>query len=132
MGSSGGGGGSGEPQKISFITNPIYELRQVGEVKFGTGARSALLGAMGGALPRLSLEQQETVSRAKKYAMEQSIKMVLMKQTIAHQQQVSDPRTFGQQRCRMCVSNAIWTHFFRPSSNWPRRGRRCNDNRHWR
>lgn len=77
-----------EAQKKSFITTPIYELRQVGEVKFGAGARSAALGILGGALPRLSLEQQETVSRAKKYAMEQSIKMVLMKQTLAHQQQV--------------------------------------------
>lgn len=77
------------PKKKPFITTPIYELRQVGEVKFGPGARSALLGNLGGAMPRLSLEQQETVTRAKKYAMEQSIKMVLMKQTLAHQQQVS-------------------------------------------
>lgn len=60
----------------------------MGDVKFGPGARTALLGILGGALPRLSLEQQETVTRAKKYAMEQSIKMVLMKQTLAHQQQV--------------------------------------------
>jgi hypothetical protein len=29
----------------------------------------------------------ETVTKAKKYAMEQSIRMVLMKQTLAHQQQ---------------------------------------------
>lgn len=78
----------GASQKKPFITTPIYELRQVGDVKFGPGARSALLGTRGGALPRLSLEQQETVSRAKKYAMEQSIKMVLMKQTLAQQQQV--------------------------------------------
>lgn len=37
---------------------------------------------------KLSNEQTEAVSRAKRYAMEQSIKMVLMKQTLAHQQQV--------------------------------------------
>lgn len=78
-----------EAQKKAFITTPIYELRQVGEVKYGTGARTAQSGALGGALPRLTLEQQETVTRAKKYAMEQSIKMVLMKQTLAHQQQVN-------------------------------------------
>lgn len=42
---------------------------------------------LGGSLPRLSTEQQDTVTKAKKYAMEQSIKMVLMKQTLAHQQQ---------------------------------------------
>ncbi|XP_068437772.1 poly(U)-binding-splicing factor PUF60-like isoform X8 [Clinocottus analis] len=45
----------------------------------GTGAK---LG-----LPPLTPEQQEALQRAKKYAMEQSIKSVLVKQTIAHQQQ---------------------------------------------
>jgi len=38
-------------------------------------------------LPPLNAEQQARVDRAKKYAMEQSIKSVLVKQTIAHQQQ---------------------------------------------
>ena len=38
-------------------------------------------------LPTLTTEQQEAVQKAKKYAMEQSIKSVLVKQTIAHQQQ---------------------------------------------
>lgn len=38
-------------------------------------------------LPKLNTSQQESVQRAKKYAMEQSIKSVLVKQTIAHQQQ---------------------------------------------
>ncbi|KAK7881695.1 hypothetical protein WMY93_030104 [Mugilogobius chulae] len=38
-------------------------------------------------LPPLTSEQQEALQRAKKYAMEQSIKSVLVKQTIAHQQQ---------------------------------------------
>ncbi|CAL8321903.1 unnamed protein product [Boreogadus saida] len=45
----------------------------------GTGAK---LG-----LPPLTPEQQEALQRAKKFAMEQSIKSVLVKQTIAHQQQ---------------------------------------------
>lgn len=62
-------------------------MKQYGEVIFGANTRSALLGILGGALPRLNSEQHEIVTRAKKYAMEQSIKMVLMKQTIAHQQQ---------------------------------------------
>lgn len=66
----------------------MYDLKQTGEVKFGPGTRSALLGLLGGALPKLNSEQHDTVSKAKKYAMEQSIKMVLMKQTLAHQQQV--------------------------------------------
>ncbi|KFO69753.1 Poly(U)-binding-splicing factor PUF60, partial [Cuculus canorus] len=38
-------------------------------------------------LPPLTPEQQEALQKAKKYAMEQSIKSVLVKQTIAHQQQ---------------------------------------------
>ncbi|KAM6971494.1 poly(U)-binding-splicing factor PUF60-like isoform 1-T1 [Tautogolabrus adspersus] len=38
-------------------------------------------------LPPLTPEQQEALQMAKKYAMEQSIKSVLVKQTIAHQQQ---------------------------------------------
>lgn len=55
----------------------------------GPGAKySTLPGILGAALPKISSEQQDTVNRAKKYAMEQSIKMVLMKQTLAHQQQV--------------------------------------------
>ena len=37
-------------------------------------------------LPKLTPEQQAAVQKAKKYAMEQSIKMVLMKQTHQHQQ----------------------------------------------
>ncbi|XP_069477949.1 poly(U)-binding-splicing factor PUF60 isoform X1 [Ambystoma mexicanum] len=38
-------------------------------------------------LPPLTADQQEALQKAKKYAMEQSIKSVLVKQTIAHQQQ---------------------------------------------
>lgn len=54
----------------------------------GPGAKCSTLPAiLGGSLPRLSSEQSDAVTRAKKYAMEQSIKMVLMKQTLAHQQQ---------------------------------------------
>lgn len=76
--------------KKPFMAAPVSDIRQIGEVKFGQAARSALLGILGGSLPKLSIDQQETVAKAKKYAMEQSIKMVLMKQTLAHQQQVSD------------------------------------------
>lgn len=47
-----------------------------------------ILGILGSPLPKMTAEQQDAVTRAKKYAMEQSIKMVLMKQTLAHQQQV--------------------------------------------
>jgi len=61
-----------------FIAHPI-----------GPGAKYLTLpGILGAGLPKITSEQQDTVNRAKKYAMEQSIKMVLMKQTLAHQQQV--------------------------------------------
>ena len=40
-------------------------------------------------LAKLSSSQADAIQKAKKYAMEQSIKCVLVKQTIAHQQQVS-------------------------------------------
>lgn len=54
----------------------------------GPGAKSTLVSVLGGGLPKLTSDQEEAVKKAKKYAMEQSIKMVLMKQTLAHQQQV--------------------------------------------
>lgn len=58
-------------------------------VVLGPGAKYlSLPGLLGGGLPKISTDQQDAVSRAKKYAMEQSIRLVLMKQTQAHQQQV--------------------------------------------
>ena len=61
----------------------IGHLEQTGPLVIGPGARRN----MGLPLPKLSSEQNAAVQKAKKYAMEQSIKMVLMKQTLAHQQQ---------------------------------------------
>ncbi|KAJ8921625.1 hypothetical protein NQ315_010534 [Exocentrus adspersus] len=84
------------PAKIPRIGGPceginyIYDLSQTGEVITGPGAHSnTIAGILGGALPKLSSDDADAVSKAKKYAMEQSIRMVLMKQTIAYQQQVS-------------------------------------------
>lgn len=45
-------------------------------------------------------EQQEALQKAKKYAMEQSIKSVLVKQTIAHQQQQLTNLQMAAQRQR--------------------------------
>ncbi|CAK1541963.1 unnamed protein product [Leptosia nina] len=91
------------------------ELQQVGEVHSGPGAKwalGALPALLGGQLPRLSSDQSDCVSRAKKYAMEQSIKMVLMKQTLAHQQQqMASQRTQVQRQqalalmCRVYVGS---------------------------
>ncbi|XP_035672053.1 poly(U)-binding-splicing factor PUF60-like isoform X1 [Branchiostoma floridae] len=51
-------------------------------------------------LPPLTKDQQEAVTKAKKYAMEQSIKSVLVKQTIAHQQQQMTNLQIAAQRQR--------------------------------
>ncbi|XP_004636608.1 poly(U)-binding-splicing factor PUF60 [Octodon degus] len=51
-------------------------------------------------LPPLTSEQQEALQKAKKYAMEQSIKSVLVKQTIAHQQQQLTNLQMAAQRQR--------------------------------
>ncbi|XP_073845467.1 poly(U)-binding-splicing factor hfp isoform X2 [Musca autumnalis] len=98
--------------KIPYISQPVYDLKQTGDVKFGPGTRSPLLGLLGGALPKLSSDQHDAVSKAKKYAMEQSIKMVLMKQTLAHQQQqLASQRTQVQRQqalalmCRVYVGS---------------------------
>lgn len=102
------------PPAGDLFSAPIYDLQQMGDVYTGvygddtmadvarTDALTAMMShriagpgtkcstlpaILGGTMPRLSSEQADAVSRAKKYAMEQSIKMVLMKQTLAHQQQ---------------------------------------------
>lgn len=64
------------------------QMEQTGPVLAGPGALKTPTGILGLGLMKLTSEQQEMVTKAKKYAMEQSIKNVLMKQTIAHQQQV--------------------------------------------
>ncbi|KAI8434533.1 hypothetical protein MSG28_012532 [Choristoneura fumiferana] len=92
---------------------PLYDLQQVGDVYSGPGAKwSQLPAALGGALPRLAGDAADAVARAKKYAMEQSIKMVLMKQTLAHQQQqMASQRTQVQRQqalalmCRVYVGS---------------------------
>ncbi|XP_050305152.1 poly(U)-binding-splicing factor half pint isoform X4 [Anthonomus grandis grandis] len=87
----------------------IYDLEQTGEVVTGPGAiDNSVAGILGGALPKLSSDQSESVAKAKKYAMEQSIRMVLMKQTIAYQQQKN--KTFQRHQvlvlmCRVYVGS---------------------------
>ncbi|KAF4518986.1 hypothetical protein B566_EDAN007774 [Ephemera danica] len=78
-------------KKISFL--PLTPCNAL----VGPGAKRDVIlqGLLGQGLPKLSSDQQDHVTRAKKYAMEQSIKMVLMKQTLAHQQQVGIPFTLA-------------------------------------
>ncbi|XP_048517296.1 poly(U)-binding-splicing factor half pint isoform X4 [Dendroctonus ponderosae] len=87
----------------------ISDLNQTEEVVTGPGAISnSVAGILGGVLPKLSSDQADAVAKAKKYAMEQSIRMVLMKQTIAYQQQKN--KTFQRHQvlvlmCRVYVGS---------------------------
>ena len=74
---------------------PLEQLPQRGPVLEGPGAKrdKAFIP------PRLGYSQQELVQKSKKFCMEQSIKSVLVKQTIAHQQQVS-----WQMQVKFCSS----------------------------
>ncbi|XP_038045466.1 poly(U)-binding-splicing factor PUF60-like isoform X2 [Patiria miniata] len=70
---------------------------QMGPVLAGPGAKKELM--MGG-MVKLTPDQQEALNRAKKYAMEQNIKSVLVKQTLAHQQQQMSNLQMAAQRQR--------------------------------
>jgi hypothetical protein len=59
------------------MPEPILNLDQTGPLVMGTGARRGdSTAGLTGPLPRLSDEQSIALQLAKKYAMEQSIKMV--------------------------------------------------------
>nr|XP_006817842.1 PREDICTED: poly(U)-binding-splicing factor PUF60-like [Saccoglossus kowalevskii] len=74
---------------------PVF-AEQNGPVLAGPGAKKD--GPHG--LPRLTEGQQDFLTKAKKYAMEQSIKSVLVKQTLAHQQQQMTNLQMAAQRQR--------------------------------
>ncbi|XP_034945913.1 poly(U)-binding-splicing factor half pint-like [Chelonus insularis] len=66
----------------------IYDLNRTGQVIVGPGEKyHTLSDNLETRLPEISFKQQDAVRRAEKYAKEQSIKMVLKKRTVAHQQQ---------------------------------------------
>merc|ERR1712142_1419315 len=71
-------GGGGYP-------GPLPPLQESGGLVVGPGGKKEG-GRAAIALPKLSNSESLAIQRAKKYAMEQSIKIVLMKQTLAHQQ----------------------------------------------
>uniref|UniRef100_A0A1E1X4F3 Putative polypyrimidine tract-binding protein puf60 rrm superfamily n=1 Tax=Amblyomma aureolatum TaxID=187763 RepID=A0A1E1X4F3_9ACAR len=74
----------------------------MGPVLAGPGALKASPPLIGFGLMKLTPDQLEMVTRAKKFAMEQSIKSVLMKQTIAHQQQQQKTLQRHQALVLMC------------------------------
>lgn len=67
----------------------MMDTEQTGPLISGPGAKKEL-PLLGLQLSKLTTDQQDMLTKAKKYAMEQSIKVVLVKQTIAHQQQVGN------------------------------------------
>jgi len=69
-----------------YLEEPV-KVVQVDKLVYGSGATRDAGGVLGIGLPKLSAVQGALLQRAKKYAMEVSIKLVLMKQTMAHQQQ---------------------------------------------
>ncbi|XP_042239781.1 poly(U)-binding-splicing factor PUF60-like isoform X2 [Homarus americanus] len=81
----------------------VREVDQSGTLVLGAGAKKDdVVHLLGQSLPRLSSDQKDTVARAKKYAMEQSIRLVLMKQTLAHQQQQAKSLQRHQALVLMC------------------------------
>ena len=83
------------------------QLLEVGGLVVGPGGKREG-GRAALTLPDLPSHQRSMVQRAKKYAMEQSIKIVLMKQTLAHQQ--SQARNLQRQQaivlmCRIYVGS---------------------------
>jgi half-pint family poly-U binding splicing factor len=80
----------------------VGHLDQTGPLVLGPGARRDSMGGVGIPLPKLSSDQHSAVQKSKKYAMEQSIKMVLMKQTLAHQQQQAKSMQRHQAVVLMC------------------------------
>ncbi|CAG7683803.1 unnamed protein product [Allacma fusca] len=86
-----------------FISIPITDLNQSGPLVAGPGAkRDVAASILGVALPKLERRDQDYIAKGKKYAMEQSIKYVLMKQTLAHQQQQAKSLQRHQALVLMC------------------------------
>ncbi len=98
------------PEGDGTRPDPPDNLIQSGHLVLGPGAKKDLAGggaggiagAGGVGLAQLTAEQMAAVQKAKKYAMEQSIKMVLMKQTLAHQQNQAKTMQRHQALTLMC------------------------------
>ncbi|KAG0710498.1 Poly(U)-binding-splicing factor half pint [Chionoecetes opilio] len=78
----------GDAHPVRAARSPVREVEQTTTALILGAKKDDIVHLLGQTLPRLSSEQKDIVVRAKKYAMEQSIRLVLMKQTLAHQQQV--------------------------------------------
>jgi len=80
----------------------LQDLVEEGTIIIGPGGKRDL-GTRALVLPKLSSSEQHAVQKAKKYAMEQSIKVVLMKQTLQHQQAQAKQLQRQQAIVLMCM-----------------------------
>ncbi|ESO82632.1 hypothetical protein LOTGIDRAFT_108708 [Lottia gigantea] len=89
-----------------FLEDIPHQAEQHGLLLEGPGAKRDTKPF---SLPKLSSSQQEIIQKAKKYAMEQSIKSVLVKQTIAHQhQQMQNFQTTVQRQQALALMCRIY------------------------
>uniref|UniRef100_A0A5S6QKN1 RRM domain-containing protein n=1 Tax=Trichuris muris TaxID=70415 RepID=A0A5S6QKN1_TRIMR len=95
LGSDGNAAASNDVGSYGSVEGIQYYDQVSGRVEIGPGARKEAI-LLGVGLPRLNSRQKDELSRAKKYAMEQSIKAVLMKQTVQHQQQQQKLAMYAQ------------------------------------
>ena len=58
------------------MAEPVRSLDESGPLVMGPGAKKGIDGAFAGPLSKLTSDENSSVQLAKKYAMEQSIKMV--------------------------------------------------------
>ncbi|XP_054169036.1 poly(U)-binding-splicing factor half pint-like [Oppia nitens] len=105
-GSGGSGGGGGSSSQLADLSSAAAAAaaaaaqQQTGQLLAGPGALRA--SAIEAGLVKLTSDQLEMVNKAKKFAMEQSIRSVLVKQTIAHQQQQQKSLQRHQALVLMC------------------------------
>lgn len=78
------------------FTDDVPQSDMSGPVLEGPGAKRELKPFT---LPKLTSSQADALQSSKKYAMEASIKSVLVKQTIAHQHQVCINNTVISRSC---------------------------------
>lgn len=92
-----------ELMEVKYENFAVTEsIEQLGNLYKGSGAKKCvplMRYLLGVGVPKLNRDEQNRTNRAKKFAMEHSIRMVLMKQTTTQQQQ----QAHGQQRHQALV-----------------------------
>lgn len=83
----------------------MYNIKQVDDIAFGKRSKFLVFGSA----PRITSSQAKAVIEAKKLAMTESIKIVLMKQSAAHQQQsIIHQRSQIQRQQALCLMCRVY------------------------